>query len=142
MAEPIISLTYGPCTVDGQTSIEAVITNEGAAAINSLNVLMVFDYETPQEATDEFRQLHPDVPVTEASITQHAEHLLTEDEGPLAPNATRGFFLLPDSIPSVLSFVESLPAENYRLTIEADGVSESVIAGQTLYEFVHRVLES
>jgi hypothetical protein len=133
---PRVSIDYGEYLIDDRSTLYVNVTNEWSEPIDPLTVSICFDYEVWQEDKRPSREPHH-----ERYFTGQIEHLLPEgEEGPLRAGSMRRFVLPLDSIPRVLSALESMSPENYHLTISLLRVPQQVMNGQELYEALTEVL--
>lgn len=147
-SEPTVSLGFGEYTdTDSKRQgIRIEVKNVGDEAIDEIKVEWVYDYDAPQEATQEFSKLHGDdfarstgqkpVKVHEVGRRYSFSPAKGESDGPLAPGGSRVFLYPPDWISEMVSVVQSLSPERYRVAITMNGKEEEAIPGKDFGDFV------
>ena len=148
--EPTVSISLGGYThtTMQKPSVCVEVKNEGKAAINEIKVEWVYEYEAPQDGTQNFlatqgaafTQITGQRPVKAYQVGRRDSFNPEEGakEGPLEPGETRLYLYPPDWFPAMLSLVQSLSPERYHVAITMNGKEEVAIPGNVFGEFVEK----
>jgi hypothetical protein len=116
----------------GKQSIRVEVSHKGGGGVGKCEVDFVFDYDKPQDRSQEFRG----IPVKELG----ARYCMNPRGGnfQIKPGETRTYLLPPDFLDSVKSVVAALSPERYSLNITQDGNDQVAVPGTVFGEFVQR----
>ena len=123
--------------LDEETQKRAVrihVTNTGDAAINNISFKFVYDYEASQDVSSEFGG----IPSEEVGGCIGFAATSNEPKGPLAAGRDRSYLFPSCTMKMLISLVQSLSPENYRVAIILDEKEAVAFSGECFGEFVER----
>ena len=143
--EPQVEIEYGETTFkeSGTVAPFVAVTNAGDRPIKEVAVEWVVTFETPQQATDEFKRLHGESfsantgqNVVRADKLGCRYSFIPQGEGPLNIGEKRGFAFPPEWMAPMLSMIQSLSPERYFVAVTSDGHEDVAVKGTDFGDFV------
>lgn len=124
----------------GQRMIWADVVNVGEAPIDRVLLTFEYEYENPQDISQEFDQpAGRSIRIEE--LGRQIEFLpALGDAGPLPVGYGRAYLLSAHSLATLESIVASLSPERYRLAITMNGHREVAVPGMVVGGFVQRCI--
>jgi hypothetical protein len=132
----------------GERSVMIEVTNTGKVPIDGIKLDWVYQYEVPQDATEEFLARHGGAftratgqkPAQVNATGRRFPFSLPEGErvGPLRAGETRTYLYPPAWLPGMRSLVQSLSPERYHVAITINGREAVAIPGPVFGAFVER----
>lgn len=124
----------------GQRKIWADVLNVGEAPIDRLLLTFEYEYENPQDISNEFDP-PPGRSIRIEELGRQIEFLpALGDAGPLPVGDGRAYQLPDQSFATMESIVASLSPEKYRLAINMNGHREVAVPGMVVGGLVQRCI--